>query len=904
MPVTIENSSLKYVISSEGLNASFVDAATGRDYHPSDLPTPVARARIGDQWHDSNAAVPKDGQVRVGFARTDAAVSLAATAYERHIVLRVAAASEQIEELELVNLQLTLEGRPDEPFAACALALNLRTRVAELPGLRTHLQASCVRRFGIVDAAVALVAGPPAVLRDALKEAVTAAPDVPKSSVGGPWAMDAPINRSSYLFAAPTEENVEEIIRTLKSIGFNQVQVHGGAGTYRFGDCEPNRELYPRGVASVKAVIDRLHEEDIYVGMHPYAFFIDKACPWVTPVPDPRLGKDVTLTLAGDLTADADTVPVVESTESMSTIVGFFERNSVTIQVDDELIVYSDLSREPPYGFTNCTRGALGTEATSHPDGASVHHLKECFGLFAPDPETTLLQEVAAANASFYNTCGFDTLYLDALDGEDILGGGENSWHYGSQYVWELYQRLERPAAFEYSTFHHHLWYLRSRHGAWDHPTRSHKQFIDQHVAGNRGNDLMFLPSNLGWWSFKTWDPPQTEPTFPDDIEYWCAKALGSNSGLSLQGYNPDLPGHQRLAAIVKQYEELRHAGYFSESVKERLRQPGAEHTLERAGESDWAMRPVARIRNVVQGTDPGSTRWTVDNPFAAQVPALRLECLMGAGPYDGAESVVLAQFDRADEFGTQGAASGISASLKPVTSGERTSGRLTATNPGSERHGSWASFKKVFDEPLDLTGQQGLGVWVHGDGKGEVLNFQMESPDHISRGVGEHYVIVDFEGWRYFELIESDSDRYADYVWPYAGGYSVYRETVHYEGVESLTIWCNNLPPQDSISCDLRPVRTLPLVATQLSQPRVTIGGAAITLPVEVESGQYVEVAADGDCSLCGPNGELLEHLRLDDSVPALAAGANALELTAENSASEPLRARVSVVARGERLE
>lgn len=322
-----------------------------------------------------------------------------------------------------------------------------------------HSSAALPRgyRRGIVGAAVALVGCPPAQMRDVLKEVVSAAPDLPKSAVGGPWAMDAAIGRSSYLFATPTEDNVEEMIRTLKSIGFNQVQVHGGRGTYRFGDCEPNREVYPRGIASIKAVIDRLHEEGIYVGMHPYAFFIDKACAWVTPVPDPRLAKDAAFTLAENLTADATEVPVVESTESMSTITGFFERNSVTLQVDDELIVYSDLSREPPYGFARCQRGALGTTATGHRAGTKVHHLKECFGLFAPDPETTLLQDVAAANAEFYNVCGFDALYLDALDGEDILGGRENSWHYGSQYVWELWKRLERPAAMEYSTFHHHL---------------------------------------------------------------------------------------------------------------------------------------------------------------------------------------------------------------------------------------------------------------------------------------------------------------------------------------------------------------------------------------------------------------------------------------------------------------
>ena len=903
MPVMMENSCLKYVINDQGLNTSFVDLASGLDYCQSDPPMPAARVRIGDKWHNASAASAQGGQVNFGFADTDATIRLNTTVHERYLVLTVTAASEAIEELQFANLQLSLKGELEEPFAACALALNLLTNVPQLPGLNSLLQAYSVRRFGIVGAAVALVGCPSARMREVLKEVVSAAPDLPRSAVGGPWAMDSTIGRSSYLFATPTEQNVEEMIRTLKSVGFNQVQIHGGPGTYRFGDCEPNTEIYPRGTASIKAVIDRLHEEDIYAGMHPYAFFIDKACPWVTPVPDPRLAKDATFTLAEEITADAAAVPVVESTAGMSTITGFFERNSVTIQVDDELIVYSELSRERRYAFTGCKRGALGTAATAHQAGTKVHHLKECFGLFVPDPETTLLQEVAAANAEFFNVCGFDSLYLDALDGEDILGGRENSWHYGSKYVWELWKGLERPAAMEYSTFHHHLWFLRSRTGAQDHPTRSHKQFIDQHVASNRNNDRIFLPSNLGWWGFKTWQPPQVEPTYPDDIEYWCAKALGTDSGLSLQGYDPDRPDHQRLAVIVKQYEELRRTGYFPETIKARLRQPGAEFTLERVGAHEWAMLPVAVAKHVVQGHDEASSRWTIDNPYADQAPKLRLEALMAVAPYDSPESVGLTRFDRKDEFATPTSAPGISAQLEPMTDGEFACGRLTATNSSDQRRGSWAQFEKVFEPTLDLSAQQGLGVWVRGDGKGEVLNFQMQSPDHLSRGVGEHYVIVDFVGWRYFELIESDSDRYADYAWPYPGGYSVYRETVHYDVVESLTIWCNNLPVDDTITCDLRAVHALPLVETSLSGPRLSIDGKAVTLPVEVASGSYVEVEPDGDCRLYSAIGELREQSQLEGVMPLLNSGENALELTFKGPDDVPPRARVMVMARGERV-
>ena len=114
---------------------------------------------------------------------------------------------------------------------------------------------------------------------------------------------------------------------------------------------------------------------------------------------------------------------VTESTQDVSSITGFFVRNSVTLRIDNELITYTGVTSQPPFGFTGCQRGAYGTQAAAHAPGAKVYHLKECFGLFVPDPETTMLSDVAASTAEAFNQCGFDMIYFDALDGEDILGG-------------------------------------------------------------------------------------------------------------------------------------------------------------------------------------------------------------------------------------------------------------------------------------------------------------------------------------------------------------------------------------------------------------------------------------------------------------------------------------------------
>ena len=198
-----------------------------------------------------------------------------------------------------------------------------------------------------------------------------------------------------------------------------------------------------------------------------------------------------------------------------------------------------------PTGRRSHSRSAArrhATKAATHSRGTKVGHLKECFGLFAPDPDSTLFTEVAAATADTYNDCGFDMIYLDALDGSDVLDPhrhGEFAWHYAGRFAFEVARRLRRPAVFEMSMFTHHLWCIRSRYAAWDHPNRSYKRFVDLHCAANEENRRMFLPGELGWWALKGWNGSQTEPTFADDIEYLLAKGLATDTGFALMGIDP-----------------------------------------------------------------------------------------------------------------------------------------------------------------------------------------------------------------------------------------------------------------------------------------------------------------------------------------------------------------------------
>jgi hypothetical protein len=232
----------------------------------------------------------------------------------------------------------------------------------------------------------------------------------------------------------------------------------------------------------------------------------------------------------------------------------------------------------------------------------------------------------------------------------------------------------------------------------------------------------------------------------------------------------------------------------------------------------------------------------------------------------------------------------------------------------------------RKWDAPIDLSALQALGVWVYGDGSGAILNVQLRSPAHVSEALGEHYVKLDFTGWRYFELIEPEGERFADYSWPYNrpeadwnntwnetegqrphwiwGAYNIYRENVNFGQVESLSVWYNDLPPGKSVTTYLSPIKALPLVSGKLVNPAITVGGKTISFPTEIESGCYLEFNSMTDCKLYGPQGALIREVEPEGDALILEPGDNAVSLSTGVIEGVNPRARVTVISEGDPLE
>ena len=80
----------------------------------------------------------------------------------------------------------------------------------------------------------------------------------------------------------------------------------------------------------------------------------------------------------------------------------------------------------------------------------------------------------------------------------------------------------------------------------------------------------------------------------------------------------------------------------------------------------------------------------------------------------------------------------------------------------------------------------------------------------------------------------------------------------------------------------------------------RLTVGDRTLLLPVEMESGSYLELNSPDDCKAFGPDGNLLQEVKLAGEVPALSAGANPLRFACDSEPAVNLRVRVTTFTAG----
>ncbi|MBQ7329351.1 MAG: hypothetical protein IJX01_09410 [Oscillospiraceae bacterium] len=768
----------------------------------------------------------------------------------------------------IANAKYEYDYTDKQNTGACGIAMTYWVNPVFYPDAKScETRAEITRHLQDVNGKYALIIAPIAEQRDIIKKvSLTIDRKVGiMSQIGGAWGRDSRMNFGNYLIEFETSaEYIQQTKDYYCSAGIDQVDFHQGAGTFRQGDFKFDR--YASAAEFKENVSDVLAEQGIQVGLHTYAFYIDYDCD--TILSDPVWQKDLsvleTFTLARDIGPEEMFVPTAESTQIVSDDFAFMARNTPFILIGEELIRFED-SKE---GFKVAQRGVAGTKATAHKAGEKIKHIDGYYRVIAPIPGSPLFFHIARDTARAFNEGGFSMIYLDALDGIRIHCGENENWYYTAMFICELLQYCNKLPLIEYSTIFPSIWPARGRVGAYDFPNRGYKDFLQIHAKDNIKYIDRYSAPTLGWYNFY----PVSE-NFPgnehvkynhtDAIEFMGTLAVTYDFSTvhttTVPKFLDRYAGLRRNVALYKKYDDLRKQQYFAPEYLEKVKESPWECHLKETEqgyvfeEKDYQ---TAKLYDL-QDSERNNKKFT--NPFAEQVPFIRIEALLSSA---GRNPIELISLDENKDLTDQ-----------PLV--------------------------KEHTQDVDLNKKLAKKVRVLGNGKpGSAIAIENRWETFKSNRSYLDYIIdTDFEGWREFVLVETDTGERPDL--PFDEGeniYACYRSQMNNRMVSKTQI---------RTAGDVTGVRMSSVVACEhcyevLKNPTVQIGDTKVVFECELMSTDYLEF--DGKTAkVFDRNGnEKQIWYQTDLAVPA---GEFTASLTADPLNGNPARAILTLGFTGKEI-
>ncbi|MBQ6915274.1 MAG: hypothetical protein IJQ65_06095 [Kiritimatiellae bacterium] len=747
-----------------------------------------------------------------------------------------------------------------------------------------------------------LAAGPRGGFRSQLKFMTNAA-KAPRSPSGGAWAMDSDVGRRSYLFFNPYPWNLEWGISLARRGGFSNL--HFGGWTKTLGHNDPNPKQFPGGLDDMRDYVRRIHDAGLYAGIHTLTACIAQHDPWIRPLCSTNLYAIYSYTLAEPFTEESDEVRVNEKPGPRHSLIATYSTNGNYLRFGSELMQYTGIRREKPYAFTGIKRGVLGTKRGGpYPAGMRVDYPRNHYLAFYPEADSPLADELAARLGNVYRTCGLDEFYFDGSEGMDTRYGTDAMRH-------KIFRELVKGApadakygpSIEASCNNANNWWFQTRMATTDHGVWGVKRFHDWHVASAIASSRManFLEPQMGWWQPRLAVKGKVPGHYPDEMEYFASQNAGHDAAMSIQGVwkTPTPFSQKRQLTILGWYERARLARAFSAESLAALKVPGAEFRLRQGADGEWRLAPVACSYH--RADHESLMKWRHANA-AACAAALRVEALFAVKPYDDAAAMpVLAAADvpnlKAD------AAEGVKAAVSAGTDVEHGGTiRLAAENGSAAKNGAWARAAKSIGSPYLDIGQAGaFGFWVKGDGSGALLNFVCRGAREYHGGTSDHYVRLDFTGWRYFAVALREREGYAgaDYAWPYSSSiHDHLRTIIDTKHVQEFSIYLNDIAPGGSAAVEVSEVRALETFAAEARGLALDVNGARHALPFALESGEFAEL--EGDVwTRYSEMGDPVERAKAKSPL-ALNGGENEFALHGSFGCGAPFRASTAVFALG----
>jgi hypothetical protein len=694
-------------VDAKGSLSELLRLDNGRNYLATGQPAPLLSLRIDGKFHGPDRADWNTGkkQLTLDYPAIGATATLAVQAKSTHVVFELAGLkSEARVELVLWGPYPTTVGEivggtvgvaRDGEFAVGIQALNAKTLggypsqendvqggytvddhghypdlppelnkdqgyrgdTARVTSFGSVLQAYCRNRDqdrilanwghekylvpayndgGVIGSKIALFACPASKALETIG-AVEVAEGLPHPILDGVWGKLSPTATASYLIVDFSESTIDRAIEMAKRAGLKYLYHSSPFETWGHFKLKPG--LFPHGRDGLRACVEKARRAGVRLGFHTLSNFITPNDPFVTPKPDPRLAWIGSSPAAADVDAAQKEIPV--------TTPDFFRKATFmnTVRIDDELIRYGSMTGEAPWRLLGCQRGAWGTRAVPHAQGAVVAKLMDhSYKVFLPN--ASLSQEVARNIAQVRNETGCLQLSFDGLEGNWSTGMGK----YGRTLFTQAWYDALAPGVRgevinDASNPGHFNWHINTRMN-WGEPW--YAGFRESQTLYRFKNQVYFernlMPPMLGWFALR----PDTSL---EDAEWLLARAAGFGAGFALAS---SLASTAQLAAdphsadaakqfgampaileAVNQWETARMERAFPSNLRVALRDSEREFHLEPAEPGKWRLHEI-HLERVSQATgNEEAAACSFRNPYDGQELQWIVRCAGGKAVKD-----------------------------------------------------------------------------------------------------------------------------------------------------------------------------------------------------------------------------------------------------------------------------
>lgn len=595
-PLVFETQSLRLAIAEDGTVQSLVSLPDSKEYVREDARIPFATVYRGgrsvpssqkkygevtERWiyqggqtSPATNAVRQGDELRVKFAGARTTAVYRVTARPDYLAFELQTMEgEPVDRIDWLCLNLVdLPNRGawvnlafGEQFGVCLCAGNVRTNVEmDQTSDDVTLRAVAEREVGL-EGAVAVLFG----CRDPRNRFLDVM-SVAERDFGMPAGADnrrRPGQRLSYLWASrPTPENIDEYIRLAKRGGFRVIlfsytSFSTGAGHFKWN------AAYPNGMADLKRVTEAIRQAGLKVGLHIHYSKASKTDAYVTPVPDARLHLVREFTLAEAIDAATGTISVHENPAGCT-----LDDGRRILKIGEELVAYENYRSEPPYDFTGCVRGHLGTSATGHAKAERLGLLDvDTWPSFVRfDQNTDIQQEVSQRIGEIYRQTGpYEMVYFDGA--EDVHAP---FWYHVASAQQRVFRQFEPPPPVcESALYTHFSWHMITRGNAYDivAPAEGMKDFcrlMPCPTAAERTKD--FSRIDFGWLGRL-----EDRDASPDVWEYVISRAAAWDCPISLKAEPSRLASNPRwedCLDAIRTWEDARLENHLSDTQREMLR--------------------------------------------------------------------------------------------------------------------------------------------------------------------------------------------------------------------------------------------------------------------------------------------------------------------------------------------